>query len=102
MIIIIFFLIFQNDFMNWDFKIFFSIKEPLIYRLVEAMQHYGESIKIIVNEKLGDGIMSAIDLYLTVDSVKGVSGEDRVVVTMNGKYLPHIEQLASNNTANTF
>lgn len=64
------------------------------------MQHYGESIKLLVNEKLGDGIMSAIDFYVTVDGVKGVAGEDRVVVTMNGKYLPHIEQLDANNTAN--
>ena len=63
------------------------------------MQHYGLGIKSIINEKFGDGIMSAIDLYVTVDSVKGVSGEDRVVLTLNGKFLPHIEQRNENNTA---
>lgn len=70
-------------------------QEPLIYRLIEAVMHYGESIKDLVNEQLGDGIMSAIDFYLSVDKVKGSQGEDRVVIVMNGKFLPHIEQRAS-------
>lgn len=30
------------------------LQEPLIYRLVEAMQHYGSSIKHLVNEKKGN------------------------------------------------
>jgi cyanate lyase len=75
------------------------LQEPLIYRLNEAMQHYGESIKLITNEKKGDGIMSAIDFYVDLQIVKGVQGEDRIVLTLNGKFLPHIEQLAENNTA---
>ncbi len=68
------------------------IQEPTIYRLDEVVMHYGESIKELINEKFGDGIMSAIDFKLTVDKVKGSQGEDRVVITMNGKFLPHIEQ----------
>ena len=68
------------------------IQEPLIYRLVEAVMHYGESIKELINEQQGDGIMSAIDFYLTVEKTRGAHGEDRVVITMNGKFLPHIEQ----------
>ena len=47
------------------------MQEPLIYRLVEAMQHYGEGIKAVVNERKGDGILSAIDLLMDVDFVKG-------------------------------
>lgn len=47
------------------------MQEPLIYRLVEAMQHYGEGIKAVVNERMGDGILSAIDLLMDVDFVKG-------------------------------
>ena len=42
---------------------------------------------------------SAIDMYLTVESIKGVSGEDRIVVKLNGKFLPHIQQLAENDTS---
>lgn len=63
------------------------------------MQHYGEGIKAIINEKKGDGIMSAIDIFMDVDIIKGKGGEDRVVITMNGKFLPHIEQKAEMNTA---
>ncbi|XP_028785179.1 cyanate hydratase [Neltuma alba] len=68
------------------------IQEPTIYRLNEAVMHFGESIKEIVNEEFGDGIMSAIDFYCSVDKVKGVDGKDRVVVTFDGKYLPYTEQ----------
>jgi len=75
------------------------VQEPLIYRLNEATNHYGETIKLLVNEKLGDGIMSAIDVYVTVEVVKGVHGEDRVIIQYNGKFLPHVEQLQKNNTA---
>jgi len=75
------------------------VQEPHIYRLTEAVMHYGEAIKAIMNEELGDGIMSAIDMYSDVKIIKGVNGEDRVCVTLNGKFLPHVEQLESNNTA---
>ncbi|KAL8158352.1 hypothetical protein AgCh_002878 [Apium graveolens] len=68
------------------------IQEPTVYRLNEAVMHFGESIKDIINEEFGDGIMSAIDFYCSVDKVKGVDGKDRVVVTLDGKYLPYSEQ----------
>ena len=68
------------------------IQEPNIYRMTEVCLHYGDSIKEVMNEKFGDGIMSAIDFKITVDKIKGDKGEDRMVVTMNGKFLPHIEQ----------
>mmetsp|Transcript_23498 Transcript_23498/g.23708 ORF Transcript_23498/g.23708 Transcript_23498/m.23708 type:complete len:217 (+) Transcript_23498:42-692(+) len=74
------------------------IQEPLIYRLGEIVQHYGQGLKELVNEKLGDGIISAIDIFVTLDTIKGLQGEDRVVVTLNGKFLPHIEQKSSMNT----
>ncbi|CAL4917120.1 unnamed protein product [Urochloa decumbens] len=66
--------------------------EPAIYRLNEAVMHFGESIKEIINEDFGDGIMSAIDFYCSVDKVQGADGKDRVVVTFDGKYLPYTEQ----------
>lgn len=34
--------------------------EPLIYRLYEVVQNYGYAFKAVMNEKFGDGIMSAI------------------------------------------
>ncbi|XP_019449957.1 PREDICTED: cyanate hydratase [Lupinus angustifolius] len=68
------------------------IQDPTVYRLNEAVMHFGESIKEIINEEFGDGIMSAIDFYCSVDKVKGVDGKDRVVLTFDGKYLPYTEQ----------
>jgi len=68
------------------------IQDPLVYRLNEAVMHFGESIKDIINEDFGDGIMSAIDFYCSVDKMKGVDGKDRVVLTFDGKYLPYTEQ----------
>jgi len=38
--------------------------------------------------------MSAIDFYCSVDKIKGVDGKDRAVVTFDGKYLPHSEQVS--------
>jgi len=61
--------------------------DPLIYRLYEITQVYGTTIKAIVNEKFGDGIMSAIDLEIDVEKVPDPKG-DRVKITLNGKYLP--------------
>lgn len=55
-----------------------------MYRLYEAIMHNGEAIKAVINEEFGDGIMSAIDFYCTVDKMEGVQGERRVVITFNG------------------
>jgi cyanate lyase len=73
------------------------LKEPNVYRTYEAVTHYGEAIKSIINEQCGDGIMSAIDFYCDVGTTTGKSGEKRVVITFNGKFLPHIEQAAEDN-----
>ena len=50
-------------------------------------------------QECGDGIMSAIDMFGNVDIIKGKQGEARVSIQLNGKFLPHIEQLEENNTA---
>ena len=62
--------------------------DPLIYRFYEIMQVYGMPMKEIIHEKFGDGIMSAIDFTLDIEKVEDPKG-DRVVVTMNGKFLPY-------------
>ncbi|XP_057433371.1 cyanate hydratase [Lotus japonicus] len=77
------------------------IQDPTVYRLNEAVMHFGESIKEIINEDFGDGIMSAIDFFCSVDKVKGVDGKDRVVLTFDGKYLPHTEQITENMVSRT-
>ena len=62
--------------------------DPLLYRFYEILQVYGLPLKDVIQEKCGDGIMSAIDFTLTVDKVEDPKG-DRVKVTMNGKFLPY-------------
>ncbi len=63
-------------------------KDPLIYRFFEIAYVYGDSLKEVIQEKFGDGIMSAIDFTMDVDKQEDPKG-DRVVVTMNGKFLPY-------------
>jgi cyanate lyase len=74
------------------------LKEPHVYCTYEAITHYGEAIKSIINEQCGDGIMSAIVFYLDVGTTTGKHGEKRVVITFNGKFLPFIEQNAQDNS----
>jgi cyanate lyase len=62
--------------------------DPLIYRFHEITQVYGTTIKAIIHELFGDGIMSAIDFELDIQKKEDPKG-DRVVVTMNGKFLPY-------------
>ena len=62
--------------------------DPLIYRLYEIVGVYGETLKEVIQEKFGDGIMSAIDFSMEVDKVEDPKG-DRVLLTLNGKFLPY-------------
>lgn len=63
-------------------------QDPLVYRLYEVVGVYGETMKEVIQEKFGDGIMSAIDFTMDIDKQEDPKG-DRVVVTMNGKFLPY-------------
>ena len=60
-------------------------KEPLIYRLYEIVQNYGYAYKAVINERFGDGIMSAISFSTTVDKETDDKG-DWVVIKLRGKW----------------
>ncbi len=62
--------------------------DPLIYRFHEITQVYGTTIKALIHEMFGDGIMSAIDFELDIQRKEDSKG-DRVMITMNGKFLPY-------------
>src|SRR5436853_7464717 len=62
--------------------------DPLIYRFHEITQVYGTTLKAVIHEMFGDGIMSAIDFELDVQKKADPKG-DRVVVTLSGKFLPY-------------
>ena len=62
--------------------------DPLLYRFHEITQVYGTTIKALIEEKFGAGIMSAIDFEMSIDRVEDPKG-DRVRVVYNGKFLPY-------------
>ena len=62
--------------------------DPCMYRFYEIVGVYGPTLKALIHEKFGDGIMSAIDFDMRVERVENPKG-DRVKVTMSGKYLAY-------------
>ena len=62
--------------------------DPTIYRFYEILQVYGTTIKELIHEEFGDGIMSAIDFSMDISRVMDEHG-DRIKVTLNGKYLKY-------------
>lgn len=70
---------------QWDQSV---PQDPLIYRLYEVVGVYGDTLKEVIQEKFGDGIMSAIDFSMSVDKEEDPKG-DRVILTLNGKFLPY-------------
>ncbi|MCH8474392.1 MAG: cyanase [Opitutales bacterium] len=61
-------------------------KDPTIYRFQEIIYVYGETLKELIDEKFGPGIMSAIDFTMDVNRIEDPKG-DRVKIVMNGKFL---------------
>ncbi|MDO9007806.1 MAG: cyanase, partial [Thiobacillus sp.] len=62
--------------------------DPLIYRFYELISVYGTSIKELILEEFGDGIMSAIDFSMDIQRESDPKG-DRVKIVLNGKFLPY-------------
>ena len=61
-------------------------REPLIYRLYEIVQNYGYAYKAVLNEKFGDGIMSAISFSTKVEKETDKDGNNWAVITLRGKW----------------
>lgn len=59
-------------------------QDPVLYRLYEVLVVYGWSYKALIQEKFGDGIMSAIDFRTSLVRKPDPKG-DRVVITLDGK-----------------
>ena len=64
-------------------------REPLVYRLYEIVQNYGYAYKSVINEKFGDGIMSAISFSTKVEKETDEKGE-WVKITLRGKWYVHV------------
>ncbi len=66
--------------------------DPTIYRLHEIVQVYGTTIKALIHEEFGDGIVSAINFGLNIERVEDPEGV-RVRISCEGKFLPYNWQL---------
>ena len=62
--------------------------DPLIYRFYELISVYGTTVKALIHEEFGDGIMSAIDFKMDLQREASAMG-DRVSIVMSGKFLPY-------------
>ncbi len=57
--------------------------------MVTELEGIMSSVRFITSymlpQEFGDGIMSAIDMFATIEDVEGKMGEKRLVLTLNGK-----------------
>jgi len=60
--------------------------DPLVYRLHEMVDVYGDALREWTFETFGDGILSAIDLQISCER-RG----DRAIITLNSKFLQYKE-----------
>ncbi|MCW3014425.1 MAG: cyanase [Solirubrobacterales bacterium] len=63
--------------------------DPTIYRFYEMLQVYGTTLKALIHEQFGDGIISAVNFTIDVKKVDDPAGGSRAVITLDGKYLPY-------------
>jgi cyanate lyase len=63
--------------------------DPTVYRFYEMIQVYGTTLKAIVHEQFGDGIISAINFKMDIKKVEDPEGGSRAVITLDGKFLPY-------------
>ena len=61
--------------------------DPTIYRIHEITQVYGTTIKALIHEEFGRGIMSAITFRMDSERVEHPEG-DRVRIIYEGKFCP--------------
>jgi cyanate lyase len=62
--------------------------DPTIYRFHEMVQVYGSTLKALVHEQFGDGIISAVNFKLDFKKAEDPEGGVRAVITLDGKFLP--------------
>ena len=62
--------------------------DPPIYTFYELISVYGTTLKSLIAEEFGDGIMSAIDFHMDL-SREPDPKEERAKIVMGGKFLPY-------------
>lgn len=67
----------------------FPPTDPLLYRFHEILVQFGVPMKEVIQEKFGDGIMSAVDFTVKIDKDETNKDAPRVNINMSGKFLPY-------------
>ena len=62
--------------------------DPTIYRIHEVTQVYGTTIKALIHEEFGDGIMSAVTFSMDIQREDTDQGP-KVNITYRGTFLPY-------------
>ncbi|WP_340695471.1 cyanase [Hydrogenobacter thermophilus] len=62
--------------------------DPFVYRFYEIVLLYIPAIKDVAHELFGDGIMSAIDMFIDLKRIEDASGT-RMLISFNGKWLSY-------------
>lgn len=62
--------------------------DPVIHRFYEIVQVYGTTLKALIHEEFGDGVMSSVDFKLDITRVPDEEG-DRVKVVLDGRFEPY-------------
>lgn len=62
--------------------------DPFVYRFYEIVLLYMPAIKDVAHELFGDGIMSAIDMFIDLKRIENASGT-RMLISFNGKWLSY-------------
>ncbi len=62
--------------------------DPAIYRIHEVTQVYGTTIKALINEEFGDGIMSAVTFSMDIQREDTDQGP-KVNIIYRGTFLPY-------------
>ena len=63
--------------------------DPTVYRFYEMVQIYGATLKALVHEQFGDGIISAINFKMDIKKIDDPEGGSRAVIPLDGKFLPN-------------
>jgi cyanate lyase len=62
--------------------------DPTLSRIHGITQVYGTTIKALIEEEFGDGIMSTTVFSMNIERVEDPEG-DRVRITYEGRFVPH-------------
>ena len=63
--------------------------DPTVYRFYEMVLVYGTTLKALVHEQFGDGIISAVNFKVDMKKIDDPQGGSRAVITLDGKFLPY-------------